>query len=335
MAGFANNRYDEQAVSSIIGGLMIDILTIGEALVEIMRVGVDQPLHRPALFTGPYPSGAPFIFAVQAARLGARVAACGCVGQDAFGNCLLNQLAADGVETAGVRVLDTHTTGVAFVAYASDGSRDFVFHVAQAAAGQITPEMLTESLFSGLRCLHLMGSTLSIHQKALDTGLRALELAKAAGAKFSFDPNLRPQLMSNDRACIALKPFLDAADVIIPTAEEAQILTGQPTLQAAVDSLLQQHPQRIVVITQGSAGCTVYTQKQTQQIPGFPVEEIDPTGAGDCFDAGFLVQWLAGADPVEAARFANACGALAVTAQGPMAGAQPRAVVEAFIAAHT
>ncbi len=314
---------------------MFHLLTLGEALVEIMRVGVDQPLDRPALFTGPYPSGAPFIFAVQAARLGARVAACGCVGQDAFGRCLLNQLVLDGVETAGVRVLSTHTTGVAFVAYASDGTRDFVFHVAQAAAGQIKPDMLDPALFSELKCLHLMGSTLSIHQDALDTGLAALKLAQAAGAKISFDPNLRPQLMPNERARAAFEPFLDAADVIIPTAEEIRILTGQPALQAGIDSLLNNHPDRVVIVTQGASGCTVCTQRHITQVPGFPVEEVDPTGAGDCFDAGFLTHWLDDRDPVEAARFANACGALAVTAQGPMAGAQPRAVVEAFIAANS
>jgi sugar/nucleoside kinase (ribokinase family) len=66
-------------------------------------------------------------------------------------------------------------------------------------------------------------------------------------------------------------------------------------------------------------------------VPGFDVEEIDPTGAGDCFDAGFLVSWLEGAGPLSAARFANACGALAVTARGPMAGAKTRTEVEAFM----
>ncbi|MBZ0303477.1 MAG: sugar kinase, partial [Anaerolineae bacterium] len=190
---------------------MVDILTFGEALVEIMRTGVDQPLDRPGPFVGPYPSGAPFIFATQAARLGASVAAIGTVGRDAFGQCLLDQLADDGVNTSGMRILSTHTTGAAFVAYRADGSRDFVFHVAHAAAGQIAPDMLDETLFTDLRCLHLMGSTLSIHAASLETGLRALELAQKTGAKISFDPNLRPQLMPTDRARAAFQPFLNAA----------------------------------------------------------------------------------------------------------------------------
>jgi len=115
--------------------MALDILTFGEALVEMMRTEVGQPLDQPALFSGPYPSGAPFIFAVQAARLGAKVGTIGAVGQDAFGKCLLDQLQADHVDTRGVHVLPDYTTGVAFVSYNVDGSRDFVFHARHAAAG--------------------------------------------------------------------------------------------------------------------------------------------------------------------------------------------------------
>ncbi len=311
--------------------MSFDILTVGEALVELNRTGIDQPLHRPGPFMGPFPSGAPFIFAVQAARLGASVAAIGTIGDDPFGRCLRDQLAADGVDTRGLHVSPDNTTGVSFVAYAGDGSRDFVFHLRYAAAGELSPEQLDESLFDGLKVLHMMGSTLSIHQEALQTSLRALELAQAAGARISFDPNVRPQLMPPAQARETFQPFLDAADVIIPTAEEAQLLTGTDSLPAAVDALLGDKEGRIVIVTAGEAGCTVYRREDTIQVPGFAVQEVDPTGAGDCFDAGFLVRWLAGDSPPVAALFANACGALAVTAQGAMTGAQPLAVVRAFI----
>lgn len=312
--------------------MALDILTFGEALVEVMRTGIDMPLDRPAPFTGPYPSGAPFIFAVQAARLGARVGAIGAVGADAFGKCLLDQLNADGVDARGVHTLKDYTTGVAFVAYNADGSRDFVFHARHAASGQLSPGLLDPALFDGLRCLHIMGSTLSMHQPALDMGLRAVEMAIAEGAKISFDPNLRPQLMPNERARDAFGPFLDVADVLIPTAEELTILTGAGTPDAGVEALFRRNPGCIVVVTQGEGGCTIYQRGEAPvHVPGFAVVELDPTGAGDCFDAGFLVRWLAG-DPAQvAARFANACGALAVTAKGPMAGARRSDEVQAFI----
>jgi sugar/nucleoside kinase (ribokinase family) len=309
----------------------LDILTFGEALAEIMRPDVDQPLDVPGPFVGPYPSGAPFIFAVQAARLGARVAGIGAVGDDAFGKGFIEYLHADGVDTSGVKTLNGYATGVAFIAYAGDGSRDYVFHVRHAAAGQLTPDMLDERLFDGLRLLHLTGSTLSINEQSLATGLRALHLAQQTGAKFSFDPNIRPRLMPVEQAREAFAPFVEAADVILPTEDEVCLLTGAPTLEEAAAALLQARPDRIVIVTHGKEGCTIYAAGTIQHIPGYTVDEVDPTGAGDCFDAGFLLRWLAGDSLADAAQFGNACGALAVTAKGPMAGAQRLATVEAFM----
>lgn len=309
----------------------LDIFTFGEALVEVMRVEVGQPLHQPALFTGPYPSGAPFIFAMQAARLGAQVGAAGSVGADAFGQNLLTQLQADGIDTRGVQRLHSHTTGVAFVAYNTDGSRDFVFHINSAAAGQLAPAMLDAIDFDGLKLLHLMGSTLSIHADALAMGSAALARAQAAGAKISFDPNLRPQLMPSERAREVFAPFMRAADVLIPTADELCLLTGAAHVDDAAARLIGEQPTRVIVVTQGADGCTVYSNAGKQHIAGYHVEEVDPTGAGDCFDAGFVVRWLAGDRPADAARFANACGALAVTRKGPAEGAMPLADVLAFM----
>lgn len=308
-----------------------DILTFGEALVEIVRPGIDQPLDAPGTFEGPFPSGAPFIFTVQAARLGANAACIGCVGDDAFGHCQLDQLRADGVTTTVVRVLPDYTTGVAFVAYAGDGSRDFLFHMRHAASGQLSPDLLDESWFEGLRLLHISGSTLAMHDDAMAMGLKALELAVAAGAKISFDPNVRPQLMSFEQAREAYAPFFAAADVILATVDEVLKLTGAPNLQIAAEALLNRRDERIVIVHYGDRGCTIHKTSGVEFAQPFQVEEVDPTGAGDCFDAGFLVRWLEGAAPAEAASFANACGALAVTARGPMAGAKARSEVEAVL----
>lgn len=314
---------------------MLDVLTFGEALVEVMRTRVGESLRHAGTFVGPFPSGAPFIFTVQAARLGLQAACIGAVGADAFGDCLRDQLLADGVDTRGVHTLAGYTTGVAFVAYRADGSREFVFHARHAAAGQISAQMADEALFTGLRCLHIMGSSLSMHADALALGQRALALAKQHGAKISFDPNIRPQLMGLEQARVVFRPFLNAADVILPAADELTALYEAATVAEALDRLRAENPSALVIVTDGANGCTVYAPDQpARQIAGFAVEEVDPTGAGDCFDAGFLARWLAGDPPVQAARFANACGALAVTAQGPMAGAKRLEDVQAFIDEH-
>ena len=307
----------------------LDILTIGEALVEIMRTGIDQPLDQPGPFVGPYPSGAPFIFAVQAARLGLNSAAIGSVGADAFGECLLNQLKSDGVVSGGIRHLPEQTTGIAFVAYNADGSRDYVFSLG--AGGHITSDMLDPALFEGLRCLHLMGSTLSMSGSVLTVCKEALVMALEAGALISFDPNLRPELLPAEEARIAFAPFIDAADIFLPTETELLQLINASTTEEAIEELLRARPDRKIVVTRGAAGCSVYTKDALMDISGYAADEIDPTGAGDCFDAGFLAGLLEGKSLREAAQLANACGALAVSAKGPMAGAKSRAIVENFM----
>lgn len=309
----------------------LDILTIGEALVEIMRADIDQPLDQPGPFVGPYPSGAPFIFAVQAARLGMRAAAIGSVGEDAFGDCLLKQLNAYGVDTEGLRQLPDKTTGVAFVAYQADGARDFVFSLG--AGGHLTADMLKPALFDGLRCFHVMGSTLSMSEAVMSVCQEALELALEVGALFSFDPNLRPELLPADKARITFAPFIAAADIFLPTEAELLQLTGADTLEEAIDLLMTARPERKIVVTRGADGCSVFTKDARLDVPGFAVDEVDPTGAGDCFDAAFVAGILEGKSAFEAARLANACGALAVTAKGPMAGAKSRADVERFMRA--
>ncbi|MDZ4767264.1 MAG: sugar kinase [Chloroflexota bacterium] len=319
--------------------MSLDLLTFGEALVEVMRTTVDQPLDQPAPFIGPYPSGAPFIFAVQAARLGVRAAAIGAIGDDWFGKCQLRQLEHDGVDTRGVHILPGYTTGVAFIAYASDGSREYVFHARHAAAGQLNVALLdhddTRALFDGLKCLHIMGSALSMSDGAYELGLRAVQIAREAGAKISFDPNIRPQLIDAARARTRFAPFVDAADVLMPTDAEALTLTGETELDFAVGRLFAGKPGRIVVIHRGKAGAVVFQRTadgvRADAIPAYAVEEIDPTGAGDCFAAGFLARWLAGDAPEVAARFGCACGALAVTKMGPMAGAHDLEAVQRFM----
>jgi Sugar kinases, ribokinase family len=169
-----------------------------------------------------------------------------------------------------------------------------------------------------------MGSALAISDGSYRLGLRALERARAAGAKISFDPNIRPQLIAPEAARIQFAPFLEHADVLMPTDEEARMLTGEDELDFAVARLFAMKPGRILVLHRGREGSVVFQAQaggiRAETVPPFAVEEIDPTGAGDCFAAGFLFRWLSGGSAAAAARFGNACGALAVTAQGPMAG---------------
>lgn len=299
------------------------IVSLGELLVEIMRKRVDSPLDRPDDFIGPFPSGAPAIFADQAARLGHTVAFLGAVGEDDFGKCLLSRLEEDGVDTSYVARVSGLATGVAFVTYFADGSRRFIFHIGNSAAGQI-PEPTAE-MFDGTQWLHICGSTLSASEPMRQTCYRACELATAAGTRVAFDPNLRPELLGGEEALRRIcEPVLDSATLVLPSSTEAELLTGVTGTEAAAGALLERGVE-IVALKQGKTGCTVFTESETVSVAAYEVEAVDPTGAGDCFDAGFVVGLTEGLNLTETARLANACGALGATVQGPMEGAAQRA----------
>jgi sugar/nucleoside kinase (ribokinase family) len=309
--------------------MAVEIMAIGEALVEVMRTRVDDPLDRASEFVGPFPSGAPAIFADQAARLGHRVGFIGAVGDDDFGRCQLERLRSDGIDVTLCRRVSDRATGVAFVTYFSDGSRRFLYHIAQAAAGQM-PELKAD-YFEGVKYLHICGSSLSVSERMRDCCYRAVELTRAAGGKVSFDPNLRPELLGGEEALRRIcGPVVAASQVVLPSGAEAELLTGVKGGEAACRALLEKGPE-VVALKRGSKGCTIFTRDQQLDAPAFRVEAVDPTGAGDCFDAGFVVGLLEGLPLDQIGRLANACGALGATRKGPMEGAFRREVVEGFM----
>jgi sugar/nucleoside kinase (ribokinase family) len=310
--------------------MTIPIFAMGEALVEVMRSSIGEPLDREGTFKGPFASGAPAIYAVAAARLGFPVQFIGSVGQDAFGRLLRLRLQEEGVGVSGLQTTAEHATGVAFVAYDRDGSREFVFHLRYSAAGLMAPEQVNPALFAGPGWLHLSGSTLALNESCRAACWRAVELTKAAGGWVSFDPNLRPELLPVDRALTLFSRFLDAADLLLPTASEAHALAGIAEDDQAAQVLLRGRD-RILVYKRGAGGCTVYAAGERWDVPGFTVLEVDPTGAGDCFNAAFLVGLVENWNLEQTGRFACAAGALAVTRQGPMEGAPSRKEVEDFL----
>jgi sugar/nucleoside kinase (ribokinase family) len=309
--------------------MMAEIMTIGNMLVEVMRTGLDMSLDQPGAFVGPFPSGDTPIYADTAARLGHQVGFIGVIGADDFGKCLFDRFQRDGVDTAGVHTLEGYTTGTAFVAYFSGGSRKFIYHWRHAAAGQLAPEHVRAEFFQDCRWLHLTGCNIAVSESARAACFKAMQLAPQ-GARVSFDANLRPEILTVDQIRQLVQPVVDRADVILPSLAEAAMLTGKPTDDEGCRSWARMG--KTVVLKMGAEGCRIYQGEEMISVPGFDVNEVDPTGAGDSFCAAFTVAMLEGMELQQAGRFANAVGALAVTKQGPMEGAPSRREVEAFLA---
>lgn len=308
-----------------------EVISIGNMLVEVMRINLDEPLYMPGTFVGPFPSGDTPIYIDTVARLGHRAGFIGAVGNDDFGRCLLERFTRDGVDFSCGRVLDGYTTGVAFVAYFSDGSRKFIYHWRHAAAGQLAPDYIQPEYFREARWLHLTGCNLAVCDSAREACLRAMDCLPT-GARVSFDPNIRPEVLSIEEIRELCAPVIKRADVILPSMGEARMFTGAANDEEGCR--IWARAGKLVVLKQGARGCHIFHREGDLHVPAFTVEEVDPTGAGDSFCAAITVALLEGMELAEAGRFANAVGAMAVTRRGPMEGVPTRSQVTAFLQQH-
>lgn len=297
---------------------MAEIITVGEILVEVMAKEIGQRFDATGEFVGPFPSGAPAIFIDQAAKCGSKSMIISAVGNDGFGRINLERLSRDGVDISRIKVLADQTTGVAFVTYKEDGDRDFIFHIANSACGEIGEHDLCEEDFSDCNYFHIMGS--SIYNKgSYATILKGIELAKKNGSKISFDPNVRKEIVNDQEKRKQLVDILYQSHIILAGENELFYLMGIEDEKSSVDALLHQGAE-IVVIKRGSRGASLYTKERTVDAKPYKVEEIDPTGAGDCFAGTFISCINQGLDLTEAVNLASIAGALAVTKKGPMEG---------------
>lgn len=302
--------------------------SLGELLVEFVCMEKDGRNLRPAIYRGPFPSGAPGIFIDQAARTGARAVFAGAVGQDAFGKVVLDRLLADGVSDAMIRRVAL-PTGTAHVSYNSDGSRDFVFNMAPSAAAHFPKgrEAMEGFLRAGVEVLHVSGSALG------DPEMRAAiaevcEGLHGAGVAISIDPNIRTELMADAGYLAVVRRLIGMAEYVLPSDADAALLWPGVGFADWAGTL----PARVVALKRGDKGAVARAGGAVVDLPAVPVEVVDPTGAGDCFCGTFVTLLAGGMDLSGALRRAVAAGALAVTALGPMEGNSDLAQVERFMA---
>ncbi len=311
---------------------MKSILTIGEIIVEIMATDKGDGFLEPVNLVGPFPSGAPAIFIDQAARFGQPAAIIGCVGDDDFGRVNLDRLRRDGVNVEGIRIDPETATGSAFVRYRPDGSRAFVYNIKDSASGNIALDTAARAVLNRSDHLHVMGTAL-FSPRIVEVILGAAEAIKARGGTISFDPNLRPEILDLPGLREACEILFRRCDLFLPSGVELYLFTNAKDEKAAVAEILG-HGIRAIVHKRGADGASYFDAAMRLTQPGFEVEELDPTGAGDCFGATFVSCWLRNILPARCLAYAAASGALAVTRQGPMEGAASQADLDAFLVAH-
>ena len=305
------------------------VLTVGEILVEIVATTKGDGFREPQPLVGPFPSGAPAIFIDQIGRLGTPAALISRVGDDDFGRLNLDRLIADGVDVSGIEVAKGEATGSAFVRYRPDGSRAFVYNIAHSATGKLTLTPDAEALMESCDHMHVMGTALSAPGLS-QVAREAVARITARGGTLSFDPNLRPEILDTPGLREALDEVLAQTNLFLPSGEEIYLFTEADDEAAAVKELLDRGVGDIV-IKRGNQGASHFNRAGRTDVAPLSTDEVDPTGAGDCFGGAFVSFWLAGATPETALGFANAAGANAVSKVGPMEGAATREELDALL----
>ena len=303
------------------------IATVGELLVEFVSHRKNCGLRKISEYSGPYPSGAPAIFLDQASRMGAKTEMIGGVGDDGFGQSLLQRLKDDGVGVKGVHVSPDHTTGTAFVSYYENGDRDFIFHMKGTAADQF--DVPSSLLDPANTILHVSASSLGAPAMR-DKIMGAVRSVLDGGGRISCDPNARPELMRDPAARDAMAEVMDQSYCLLPSTSDLSFLYPDLSEGAAIDKLLQAKAE-VVALKRGAGGVTIVGRGERHDFTGHKVTEIDPTGAGDCFCGTFVSLIAQGATLFEAGRQANAAGAIAVTRRGPMEGNSSPAEIAKFL----
>lgn len=306
---------------------------IGEILAEIVATTVGSGFSEPVPLIGPYPSGAPAIFIDQCGRFGGSAAMIGAVGDDDFGHVNINRLRRDNVDVSGIVVDPVMPTGTAFVRYRPDGDRDFVFNMWTSAAGRLAWTDAVDAIVSRAGHLHVMGTLLG-NATVWPLIERAAEIISRRGGSISLDPNMRKELQADTKTGARFAAMVEMSDLLLPSGDELFVAAGlSPDAgeEAALKQLFGLGVSEIA-IKRGRHGSSCHEADGTfVQVPAFIVEEIDPTGAGDCFGGAYVAARRLGMNTYQSLTYANAAGARNVMFRGPMEGAGTRPELDAFI----
>jgi sugar/nucleoside kinase (ribokinase family) len=295
------------------------VLVLGEALVEFMPARMGQGMGAAFRFEK-YAGGAPATYAAALVRLGLSSSLLTRLGTDPFSTFLLAALAAEGVDTSQVKRLPNRQVGLCFHE-CIDGMTSLIFYRRDSVATTLSPEDIDVETIRQAVALHVLGTTFQISESAMQTCLKAIRLAREAGIVVSFDPNIR-NILGSTETDRAVEEALSTADLVMPTLEEAEAITGQSDPFRAARELRARGPQ-LVAVTLAGEGAVLLGEGEPILCPGYEVEMVEPTGAGDVHAAALLVGFLHGWDPAEIGRFANAAGAQGVMAMGHMGPALP------------
>jgi ribokinase len=301
---------------------MTDIVVVGSLNMDLVVKVEHMPAPGETIAGGDLhtiPGGKGGNQAAAAARLGAKVAMIGKVGQDAFGPRLLTALNEAGVDTASVKIEADTATGTAVIIVNEKGENSIV--ISPGANGKVSPADIDqlENVLAGAKIILLQ------HEIPLATVHHVIEMA----ARHHVTVILNPAPAESVPQAIYSK-----IDYFIPNETESRILTGiEVTDLASAEKAAHKFMEfgaKNVIITLGEKGALLVTPNGSTHVPSRKVKVVDTTAAGDAFIAGLANALVKGLPQVEAVRYACCAGALTVTRFGAQTSLPSEAEVDEF-----
>ena len=299
-----------------------DVTALGELLIDLTQNGMSEQ-GNPILEANP--GGAPCNVLAFLSKMGHKAAFIGKVGKDGFGDQLTAGLVETGISTEGLLYdKDVHTT-LAVVHTFADGDRDFSFYRNPGADMMLRSEEIKAEIIRNSKVFHF-GSLSMTDEPVRSAHLHALQVAEEAGVLRSYDPNLRPPLWPNlDVAKENILELMGHCDILKISDNEIQWLSGKEDYDEGIAWLRSRYDIPLIFLTLGKDGSRAYCGSVRTQQPGFKMNTIETTGAGDTFFGSVLHHILTkGFRPYtkeeldEMLRFANAAAALVTTRRGAL-----------------
>lgn len=316
---------------------MVDIITLGEALIDFVPTESGLPLAEVEKFYRRF-GGAPANVAVGLSKLGEEVGFIGKVGEDSFGDFLERKFRENDVDVSGLQKTREANTTLAFVSLTEAGERDFAFYRNPGADELLTGDEIDEDYVASSKFLHF-GSLSLTKQESREATVKAVRCANRNGVTVTMDPNLRVDLWEDERKLKkTVKELLPEVEVVKLSEEEALFLTDSTGLEAATNAILKEGP-KLVVATRGEKGCLLNFHGSVHRIGGHRVDVKDTTGAGDGFMAGTLhkliqlngnLEGLTENNVLDAVEFGNAVAAMTTTDYGAISSFPNKKEVNRF-----
>ena len=299
-----------------------DVTALGELLIDLTQNGMSEQ-GNPILEANP--GGAPCNVLACLSKAGHKVAFIGKVGKDGFGEQLTKGLVETGISTDGLMYDESVHTTLAVVHTYADGDRDFSFYRNPGADMMLQAQEVDEEIIRNSKIFHF-GSLSMTDEPVRSAHLHALKVAEEAGCLRSYDPNLRPPLWPDlDTAKENILELMAHCDILKISDNEIQWLSGKEDYDEGIAWLRSQFDIPLIFLTLGKDGSRAYCGSVRTEQPGFKLDTIETTGAGDTFFGSVLHHILVkGWRPYtkeeldEMLRFANAAAAIVTTRRGAL-----------------